>query len=118
VARPQIKLDWAAIEKLCILQCTQEEIAWFAGCSLNTVERSCKREKKMNFGEFYKQKRGFGRATLRRHQWEAAQKGNISMLIWLGKQYLGQTDKIGDASTPRKPIPLQYSPSDPEGGTK
>jgi hypothetical protein len=118
MSRPRLTLNWVDIEKLCILQCTQEEIAWFAGCSLNTVERDCKRQKKMTFGEFYKQKRGYGRATLRRHQWEAAQKGNVSMLIWLGKQYLGQTDKLAATDQPRRPIPLQYSPTDPEGGKK
>lgn len=36
---------------------------------------------------------GEGLASLRRRQFEAAHKGNASMMIWLGKQYLGQTDK-------------------------
>ena len=26
-------------------------------------------------------------------QWRACEKGNVSMLIWLGKQILGQQDK-------------------------
>ena len=26
-------------------------------------------------------------------QWKAAERGNTSMLIWLGKQILGQSDK-------------------------
>ena len=26
-------------------------------------------------------------------QWKAADKGNVAMLIWLGKQVLGQTEK-------------------------
>jgi hypothetical protein len=26
-------------------------------------------------------------------QWDAAKKGNVVMMIWLGKQYLGQRDK-------------------------
>ena len=36
---------------------------------------------------------GDGLASLRRRQFKAAQDGNATMLIWLGKQYLGQTDK-------------------------
>jgi hypothetical protein len=32
--------------------------------------------------------------SLRRWQIEAARKGNPTMLVWLGKQLLGQTDKI------------------------
>ena len=45
------------------------------------------------------QKKGFesGKASLRRKQYEVAMGGNCTMLVWLGKQYLGQTDKI-DAS--------------------
>lgn len=34
-----------------------------------------------------------GRVSLRRSQWQAAQKGNAALLIWLGKQYLNQKDK-------------------------
>ena len=30
---------------------------------------------------------------LREKQWELAMMGNVQMLIWLGKQYLGQSDK-------------------------
>jgi hypothetical protein len=36
---------------------------------------------------------GEGRASLRRRQFKAANDGNPTMLIWLGKQYLGQADK-------------------------
>lgn len=34
-----------------------------------------------------------GRASLRRMQFDAAKKGNATMLIWLGKQLLDQKDK-------------------------
>ena len=34
-----------------------------------------------------------GKASLRRMQYGAANKGNVTMQIWLGKQYLGQNDK-------------------------
>ena len=35
-----------------------------------------------------------GRATLRRLQWQRANGGADTMLIWLGKQMLGQKDKV------------------------
>ena len=47
----------------------------------------------MSFDEYFAQKRGSGKTSLRRAQWLSAQKGNPTMLIWLGKQYLGQRDK-------------------------
>jgi hypothetical protein len=34
-----------------------------------------------------------GKASLRRMQWRAAER-STAMLIWLGKQYLGQTGKL------------------------
>ena len=30
---------------------------------------------------------------LREKQWEVAMEGNVQMLIWLGKQYLGQKNE-------------------------
>lgn len=36
---------------------------------------------------------GEGLASLRRRQFKAANDGNATMLVWLGKQYLGQADK-------------------------
>lgn len=42
---------------------------------------------------------GEGRASLRRRQFKAADEGNATMLVWLGKQYLGQTDKQEIATT-------------------
>ena len=53
--------------------------------------------------EAYDAGEGNGRASLRRRQFKAADAGNATMLIWLGKQYLGQSDKQligGDADNP------------------
>ncbi len=45
-----------------------------------------------------------GRATLRRYQWQTAQAGNPALLIWLGKQILGQRDKIDNTIDVAKPL--------------
>lgn len=42
---------------------------------------------------------GKGLASLRRRQFRAAEDGNATMLVWLGKQYLGQADKQEIAQT-------------------
>lgn len=94
MARPRIELNWTEIDKLCALQCTQEEIAQFCECSVDTLERASQREHEMSFAEYFEEKRGKGKIALRRQQWQVAMKGNVSMLIWLGKQYLNQKDKI------------------------
>lgn len=45
------------------------------------------------FSGLYKAGMDKGRMSLRRHQWRALEEGNSTMLVWLGKQYLGQRDK-------------------------
>lgn len=93
VGRPRKEIDATQFEKLCGLQCTEEDIAAFFDCSVDTIERFCKREYSMSFAEIFKIKRNLGKISLRKTQWKLAEK-YPSMAIFLGKQYLGQTDKI------------------------
>ena len=91
--RPRTEISKVDFEKLCGIQCTQEEIAGWFRCSPDTIDRWCQREYNQSFAEIYKQKKSVGRISLRRRQFQTAEKGNASMLIWLGKQYLGQTER-------------------------
>lgn len=45
-----------------------------------------------SFVQFRQQRLENRRLQLRQWQWKAAERGNTAMLIWLGKQYLGQCD--------------------------
>lgn len=92
MARPRIEIDEDDFKKLCGLQCTLSEIASFFRCSEDTVERWCRRELKMSFAEAFKMHSAGGKISLRRWQFKMAEH-NVSMAIWLGKQYLGQTEK-------------------------
>lgn len=87
MARPKIQLDYDLIKRLSLIQCTQKEIASVLGVSVDTLQRD------EEFCCIYKKGQEEGKMSLRRLQWKAAQSGNVTMLIWLGKQYLGQTDK-------------------------
>lgn len=91
MARPRIEIDEKNFESLCGLQCTLGEIADFFSCSEDTIERWCKRKYNLSFAEAFKKHSGKGRISLRRAQFRLAEK-NASMAIWLGKQYLGQSD--------------------------
>ncbi|MCI8688198.1 MAG: hypothetical protein HFF57_07790 [Lawsonibacter sp.] len=84
-------------EKLCGLQCTKKEVCCFFDVTDKTLERWCKRTYRMGFSEVFEQKRGAGKISLRRSQFDLATK-NASMAIWLGKQYLGQRDALESAS--------------------
>lgn len=91
--RPRIEIDWNEFDKLCGLQCSLREIASWFNCSEDTIERRVKEEYGVIFAEHFEQKRGKGKIALRRKQYEVAMTGNVPMLIWLGKQYLDQSEK-------------------------
>lgn len=92
IGRPLKEIDKVQFEKLCNLQCTLLEIAGFFNCSDDTIERWCKRTYKTNFAECFKTVSQGGKISLRRTQFKLAER-SAAMAIFLGKQYLGQTDK-------------------------
>lgn len=91
--RPLKEIDKKQFEYLCSLQCTEEEIAGFFECDVDTITNWCKRTYNTTFSEIYKVYSSRGKISLRRYQMQLAEK-NPSMAIWLGKQQLGQTDNI------------------------
>jgi hypothetical protein len=86
VGRPPIELDTRKIELMASFGCTDGEIASGLGCSVDTLTR--------NFAEHLEIGRNQGKRSLRGKQFELAMKGNPALLIWLGKNWLGQSDKI------------------------
>lgn len=93
IKQAQVKIDKKAFENLCGIQCTEQEIADFFSVSVDTINRWCNNTYDKNFAEVYREKKGVGKVSLRRTQYEMSKK-NATMSIWLGKQYLGQTDKL------------------------
>lgn len=92
--RPLIELDKHQFETLCGMQCTQQEIADFFNINVDTVNAWCKRTYDGQlFSEVYNKMSSRGKISLRRTQWKQAEK-STRMSIWLGKQYLGQSDKM------------------------
>jgi hypothetical protein len=78
---------------LCGIQCTEQEICSVLGVTDKTLNSWCNREYGENFSEVFNKKREMGKSSLRRNQWKMAE-NNVTMAIWLGKQYLGQSEKI------------------------
>ena len=93
MARPKIEIDDDQFKKLCAIQCTLGEIASWFKCSEDTIERWCQRTFEMSFADAYKTFSADGKISLRRTQFRMAEH-NVSMAIWLGKQYLGQRDLV------------------------
>ena len=86
IGRPKKKINAKVVETLASIQCTNEEIAQVCECSSDTLTR--------RFAEHIKKGKNVGKSSLRRLQWEKAKAGNTTMQIWLGKQVLGQRDRI------------------------
>ena len=80
-------VDEELILKLASIGCTQSEIATMVGLSESGISK--------NYKHLIFEGRANLKMTLRRKQIEVAVegKGNPTMLIWLGKNILDQTDK-------------------------
>lgn len=91
MAYPKAEIDLAELEKLCALQCTDEEIAAWFNVSVRTIER---RRKEKTFCELMERGKARGRVSVRRQQMKLLEQGNATMGIWLGKNVLGQTDQV------------------------
>ena len=98
--RPRKEFDKKAFADLIGFGCSQEEICWFfrdkdTGIPANadTLSRWCKRTYGMNFQEFKKQNELMPlKIKLRKNQLELSKK-SAAMAIFLGKNYLGQSDR-------------------------
>lgn len=93
IKQKQDNINKKQFEALCAIQCTQEEILSVLDMTDKTLNSWCKSTYGLNFSDVFKQKRQGGKASLRRMQWKLAE-NNVTMGIWLGKQYLGQSDVI------------------------
>lgn len=91
--RPRLQFDLDIVKGLGQILATQEEMAAVLGCSLFTIEDRIKNDE--DFSGAFKRGQAEGKLALRRAQY---QKGVVqmhpTMLIWLGKQWLGQRDQV------------------------
>jgi len=91
--RPVKEINMLEIEKLVSLQATARECASWFNVSEDTIDLRLKDAGYAGFTDFFKKHRGTGQISLRRKQFEVAMNGNPTMLVWLGKNWLDQTDK-------------------------
>ena len=87
--RRAVHIDLVQLEKLCSLQCTDEELAAWFGMSPTTIAR---RRRNPEFAEAIERGRARGRISVRRAQMKLLASGNPSIAVWLGRQLLGQRD--------------------------
>jgi hypothetical protein len=82
--RKLIPIDPKVVEGMASVGATDREIGAFVGCDGDTIGR--------RFAEVLAKARSGLQTRLRQAQLKLALKGNATMLIWLGKQMLGQKE--------------------------
>jgi hypothetical protein len=87
--RKAVEINLDELEKLCMLHCTDEEIAAYFGVSVRTIES---RKRRTAFAEVMAKGKAKGKISVRRGQFRLLENGNGMMGVWLGKQLLGQRD--------------------------
>jgi hypothetical protein len=106
VARPEAKIDLAELEKLCGMQCTDEEIAAFFGVNKRTIVR---RRKVQKFNDIMENARAKGRVSVRRNLFRLANAGNVAAAIFLSKNLLGYRDVVNTEHTGAAGGPIEIS---------
>lgn len=93
IGRPKAIIDARQFEELCRMQCTQREICSVLGVTDKTLMKWCIETYGVPYSEAYNKYADCGKTNLRHIQFRMAEAGSERMAIWLGKQYLGQSDK-------------------------
>ena len=106
MARPEAKIDLAELEKLCTLQCTDEELAAFFNVSTRTIER---KRKNPQFAEIMDRGKAKGRISVRRHLFRLAAGNNVAAAIFLSKNLLGYRDVVNTEHTGLAGGPIQIA---------
>lgn len=91
--RPPKDFDPKTFEGLCSIQCSNTEIYAVLDGQEDSVKSWVKRHYGIDFNEAKKRFSEGGKASLRRKQSRLADR-NAAMAIWLGKNWLGQTDGV------------------------
>lgn len=102
--RPRKEIDIEELIRAVEIHCTREECAHLFDMDEDTLTTRIQEHGYEGFSAFYKRHQSEGKRSLRRAQWEAAvEDKQPTMLVWLGKQYLGQKDTQYIAGTEGSP---------------
>ena len=125
--RPRIEIDWEQAAKMFESGAKVRGVAARIGCDEDTLAKRCREDLKTDLSEFRQQKRAKGDQLLEETQFRLAvgyrdgngnwYAPNPTLLIWLGKQRLGQADKSetkADVEMRTTPLVIQGVPGNDE----
>lgn len=101
MGRPAKNIDPKLVEAFAKLGATNVDIADYCMCDEAVIRK--------RFSDVLAKARANRRIKLREMQWKSAEAGSVAMQIWLGKQELGQTDKVEQKLLDTPTIKLQYT---------
>ncbi len=93
MARPATKINWDLVDEYLEAGCEGVEVAAMLGIHAETLYDRCQADHNVGFSVYRASKRAKGDAIIRKVQFDIAQNGDKAMLIWLGKNRLGQAEK-------------------------
>lgn len=118
--RPTKEINWSVVDQCLHAGAPGTRIAGYLGIHPDTLYRAVKREHEVEFADYAAQKHAKGEMMLEMKQFQEAMKGDRGMLIWLGKQRLGQKEnhdlkisgdgfiaKVVNFGAKENPIPYQ-----------
>ena len=112
MARPKKEIDEKQVATLAKIGCTYAEIAAVVECDASTLTR--------RFAQVIKSGHEARNASVRRAQYDVGvNKKNPTMLIWLGKQHLGQRERQSidlNTLTPEQALAILAADSGTERG--
>lgn len=97
--RPRKDIDEAQVIKLAKLGCTSDEIGNIVGLDGSNIRR--------RYGPLLKAVKSETKSAIRRAQLNKALNGDTAMLIWLGKNWLKQSDSGERLSDDNQVLPWQ-----------
>ena len=94
VGRPEKEMDWRLLDSILQYGASLIDCSELLEMSEDSIQRKIKEESGQTFSEYRESKKSKIRMKLRQKQYEMAMNGNVALLIWLGKNELGQKDKL------------------------
>lgn len=93
MSRPEKPIDWAKVDQLLMAGCKGTQIAPHFDMHPETFYDRVKEKHGVGFTEYCALKKDHGDSLLHAKQFEKALKGDNTMLVWLGKNRMGQKDR-------------------------
>lgn len=102
----KLPIDWETVKRQCAAGASGQSIAHELGIAGDTLYIRCQEDNGLDFSEFKRLHMSRGNDLLAMKQFELAMKGDKALLIWLGKNRLGQRDRQEFVNPAGEAIPV------------